>query len=190
MALPSVSKCLKRCLKRKLASGRQLFQKSAFAVVTDTWPYLSVVNDWKVMLESKWECPWQTWIANREPAFHRWLEPVLLWHSRLRDRQELIFQKKIQPRENLTEVVIFGDMIAQPKKHFCCHRNSRLQMFFKIGALKKFAIFTGKNLCMSLLILMSLFLSTTLQLCNFIKKRLQHRCFPVNPAKFLREVFL
>ena len=25
--------------------------------------------------------------------------------------------------------------------------------------------------------------------CNFIKKRIQHRCFPVNIAKFLRTVF-
>ena len=29
-----------------------------------------------------------------------------------------------------------------------------------------------------------------LQACNFIKKRLQHRCFPVNTANFLRTVFL
>ena len=26
--------------------------------------------------------------------------------------------------------------------------------------------------------------------CNFIKMRLQHRCFPVNIAKFLRSAFL
>ena len=26
--------------------------------------------------------------------------------------------------------------------------------------------------------------------CNFIKKRLQHRCFPVNITKFLRAAFL
>ena len=28
-----------------------------------------------------------------------------------------------------------------------------------------------------------------LQVYNFIKKRFQHRCFPVNIAKFLRTVF-
>ena len=27
------------------------------------------------------------------------------------------------------------------------------------------------------------------QTCNFLKKRLQHRCFPVNFAKFLRTLF-
>ena len=30
----------------------------------------------------------------------------------------------------------------------------------------------------------------SLQAYNFIKKRLQHRCFPVNIAKFLRTAFL
>ena len=41
--------------------------------------------------------------------------------------------------------------------------------FMKTAALKNFAVFTGK-----------------LQACNFIKNRLQNRCFPVNIAKFLR----
>ena len=31
-----------------------------------------------------------------------------------------------------------------------CYRSSRLQMFFKIGVLKNFAIFTGKHMCWSL----------------------------------------
>ena len=48
---------------------------------------------------------------------------------------------------------------------------SHSDMFFKIGVLKKFAIFTGKHLC---------------QACNFIKNRLQHRCFPANILKFLK----
>ena len=40
---------------------------------------------------------------------------------------------------------------------------------------------------MKTLVLESLFNKVTgLQTCNFIKKRLQHRCFPVNIAKFLR----
>ena len=32
--------------------------------------------------------------------------------------------------------------------------------------------------------------AAALQACNFIKKRLQHRCFPVNIAKFLRTPIL
>ena len=27
---------------------------------------------------------------------------------------------------------------------------------------------------------------TGLKACNFVKKKLQHRCFPVKPAKFLK----
>ena len=56
------------------------------------------------------------------------------------------------------------------------HRNSRLQMFLKLRVLKYFAIFTGKHLCWSLLLMQLQALQTS---------RLQHRCFPVNIAKFL-----
>ena len=47
------------------------------------------------------------------------------------------------------------------------------------GALKNFSKFKGKHLCQSLLILLTL-----------LKKRLWHRCFPVNFDKFLRTPFL
>ena len=48
-------------------------------------------------------------------------------------------------------------------------RSCPWQMFFKLGALKNFANFTGKQ---------SLFYTATaLQACNFIKKRLQHKYF-------------
>ena len=33
-------------------------------------------------------------------------------------------------------------------------------------------------------------LATVLKVCNFIKKRLQHRCFPVNIPKVLETAFL
>ena len=56
------------------------------------------------------------------------------------------------------------------------NNHSRSQMFIKIGVLKIFAIFTGKL--------------PDLKAFNFIKKRLQHRCFPVNYAKSLTPVFL
>ena len=52
-------------------------------------------------------------------------------------------------------------------------KRSRSQIFFKIGVLKNFAILTEKHLCWRL----------------FLKKGLQHRCFPVNIAKFLRIAF-
>ena len=47
-----------------------------------------------------------------------------------------------------------------------------VRCFMKKAALKNFAIFTGK-----------------LPACNFIKKRLQHRCFPLDIAKFLETYF-
>ena len=56
------------------------------------------------------------------------------------------------------------------------------KVFYKKAVLKYFAIFTGKYLCWSLFFNKY----AGLQFCNFIKKRLQHRCFPVNIAKFLR----
>ena len=58
------------------------------------------------------------------------------------------------------------------------HSNWRSQMFYKINALKNLAIFPGKHLCWRFF------------LKKFIKKRLQHRCFPVNIAKFLKIAFL
>ena len=51
------------------------------------------------------------------------------------------------------------------------------EVFFKKAAPKNFIIFTEEHL------FWSLFLIKT---CNFINKRLQHRCFPVNIAKLLR----
>ena len=57
-------------------------------------------------------------------------------------------------------------------------------MIFKIGVLKDFIIFTQKP------VLESLFDNVTgLKVGNFIKKRLQYRCFPVNIAKLLRTAF-
>ena len=53
-------------------------------------------------------------------------------------------------------------------------RSSRSQIYFKIGVLKNFAMFTGKRLCWSL----------------FLIKIQAFRCFPVNIAKLLRAAFL
>ena len=55
---------------------------------------------------------------------------------------------------------------------------------FSEAILKNFATITGKHQCQS-------FFSIHLQAsaCNFIIKRLRHRCFPVNFLKFLRTTF-
>ena len=55
-------------------------------------------------------------------------------------------------------------------------RSSRPEVFCKIDVLRNFVKFTGKQLCQSLFAL--------------LKKRLWHRSFLVNFAKFLRTTFL
>ena len=60
------------------------------------------------------------------------------------------------------------------------------QVFYKNAVLKIFAKYTKKRLCWTLF----LNKNAGLQYWNFIKKRLQHRCFPMNIAKFLRTTIL
>ena len=58
-------------------------------------------------------------------------------------------------------------------------------MVFTLGALKNFANLTGK-----IHVLESLFKKASgLQPCKFIKKRFQHRYFPVKLARFSRALF-
>ena len=64
-------------------------------------------------------------------------------------------------------------------------RSSRPEVFCKKVVLGNFAKFTGKHLCQS-----HFFNKVAGTACNFIKKRLWHRCFPVNFAKSLRTPFL
>ena len=67
-------------------------------------------------------------------------------------------------------------------KEFYYHKKFRKSIMNKRcsiqkAVLKHFAIFTRYHLCWSL------------PLIRFIKKKLQHRCFPVNFARFLRASF-
>ena len=64
-------------------------------------------------------------------------------------------------------------------------RNNRSQLFLKVGALKNFWKTHTETVLSE-----SLFNEVvSLQTGNFIKKRLQHRRFPLNIAKFLRKTF-
>ena len=67
-----------------------------------------------------------------------------------------------------TSWLINGWLLNTPQ-YFEMYGNSCSQMFYKIGVLK---IFTGQNLCWSLFFV------------DFIQKKLQHRCFPVDIANF------
>ena len=63
-------------------------------------------------------------------------------------------------------------------------RSSYLQIFFKLGVLKKFCNIYRKTLVLkSFLIMLQAFS------LKFIKRGLQRRCFPVNIAKFSTEHF-
>ena len=57
---------------------------------------------------------------------------------------------------------------------------------FKIGVFKNFPVFPGKHLCWNLFFKKN----PGLQVCSFVKKRLQHRCFFTNIEKFLRTPIL
>ena len=59
-------------------------------------------------------------------------------------------------------------------------RSSRPEMFCKKGVLRNFAKFSGKYLCLSLFFNKV----TGLKPANLLKKRLWHRCFPMNFMKF------
>ena len=64
-------------------------------------------------------------------------------------------------------------------------KNNRFQMFLKGSVLKNF-----RNILKKTPLLESLFNKfVSLQDCNFIQNRLQHRCFPVNVPKFSEKHF-
>ena len=62
-------------------------------------------------------------------------------------------------------------------------RSSHQKFSVKTDVLKNFANFTGKHMCQSLFIV-------SLKACNFIKKKLQHKCFPIIIANLLRAPIL
>ena len=68
----------------------------------------------------------------------------------------------------------------------CVNVEQPPEVFYKTAVLKNSAALIGKHL-----LLESVFNKVTdLQACNFIKKRHQHGCFPVNILKFLRTPIL
>ena len=83
-----------------------------------------------------------------------------------------------ETRSSLLWIFIFS--ISHFSSLETMYRSSRLQLFFNMGVLKNFAIFTGKHLCWSLfLIKYPAFRATTLLKGGF----------PANIAKFLRTTF-
>ena len=77
---------------------------------------------------------------------------------------------------SFSDVVIFTHNFSKYSK---C-RSSRPEVFYRNGVLRNFAKFTEKHLCQSF------FFN---KVATLLKKRIWHRCFPVNFAKFLRTPF-
>ena len=89
-------------------------------------------------------------------------------------------------------MLVFQDQINLFKLNQKFFRNSSAifrsshRCSIKIAILKQFLIFAGKHLCWGL----SFNKCVGLQVCNFIKRRLQHRYFLVNIGKFMRTPIL
>ena len=69
------------------------------------------------------------------------------------------------------------------KANHILDRSSHQRCSVREYILRNFAKFAGKYLCQGLFM-------PGPKACNFIKKRLWHRCFPVNFVKFLKTPFL
>ena len=80
---------------------------------------------------------------------------------------------------------IIIDLKHTLKSEITHYRSSQQEVFCKKGVLRNFSKFTGKHLCPRL------FFNKVagLRPATLLKKRLWHRCFPVNFAKFLRIPF-
>ena len=85
---------------------------------------------------------------------------------------------------------LFHKVLSQIKCKFSVIWSTRIRSSHRCsvrkGVLRNFAKFTGKRLCQSLFFHKVAGLRTA----TLLKKRLWHRCFPVNFAKFLRTPFL
>ena len=79
-------------------------------------------------------------------------------------------------------MIVFEELNCDPVKKV---RSSRPEVFGKKGVIKNFTKFTGKHLCESL------FLNevAALRPATLFKKKIWHRCFPVNFVKFFRTTF-
>ena len=85
-------------------------------------------------------------------------------------------------KRNKRLIWFLNNFIQFSMQYITTIRSSRLQVFFEIG------LFKVCNIHRKTPVLKSLFSKVaTLEACNFIKKRPQHRYFPVNIARFFRK---
>ena len=101
-----------------------------------------------------------------------WLNKIVTFFKKTLYSVEVLSSPNLPP---LFVIVFWGQT----------NRSSLSQMFFKIGILKKCCKFHRKTSVLEYLFNEVAVLKT----CNVIKKRHQHRCFPVIFAIFLRMPF-
>ena len=83
-------------------------------------------------------------------------------------------KKSISKKKLVARLIIFNVTALFRGSHRKCSARK--------AVLRNFAKFTGKHLCQSLIFNKA----AGLRLATVLKKRLWHRCFPLNFAKFLR----
>ena len=104
---------------------------------------------------------------------------------------EKIHLRVASPASPKNMIFILENMVFLLKYHIDWHprkgpRSSHRRCSTRKGVVRNFAKFTGKDLCQSLFCNKV----TGLRPATLLKKRLWRRCFPVNFAKFLGQLFL
>ena len=85
-----------------------------------------------------------------------------------------------QPCRNVPKINSSSEAAIRIHFSISLFSSSRPEVFCKKGVLRSFAKFTGKHLCQSLFFNKV----SSLRPTTLFKKKLWHRCFPVNSAKF------
>ena len=119
-------------------------------------------------------------IAKRNP----WRRIEILFDKRksLHNKIWSIYREVLSITSPNCSIVKYYSKISNTFHQIKFQKSIMNRSYIKKAVLKNFAIFTEKHLSWCLF----LYKYANLQSWNFIGKRLQHRCFPVNIAKFLR----
>ena len=106
--------------------------------------------------------------------------------TRFLEKYSAYFSSHFQITPLPCKILAYASVSTQPRRQLRTRISSRPDVFCKEGVFRNFAKFTGKHPCKSL------FLNkvSALKPATSLKKRLWHKCFPVNFAKFLRTPFL
>ena len=115
------------------------------------------------MSDNEWYIEWQ----RATTSYNEWPRLILLFFQiRKESTTNNPMENSLNLQENLEERYWIKSRRKPLRKIWMVRsrndRSSCLQVFLKIGALKIFAIFTGKNLCWSLLIQLQVFRPATL----------------------------